>query len=355
MNKLYPFKFKAIYKEKIWGGNKLKKKFRRNIPSSKTGESWEITDNESGISIVKNGKLSGRSINELIKIYGKKLLGNITTQKNNFPLLIKFIDASQKLSVQVHPSEKNAKKSNKKNAKTEMWYVLSAKNNAKIVYGLNSNIDNKKLKRVIKNGTLNSYLNEVEVQAGDSFFIPGGTIHAIKGGILLAEIQQNSDTTYRLYDWDRHDKKGNSRTLHINKAFKTINDAGKKTRNHKFKKNIIYKNNNYQQKFLTISPYFTVEHFSLKKYFNFKPNYQRFYVIINLSGNLKISADNKIYKFQPGETILIPASINNVKITGKGEFLRTYIPEDLQEMKLYLHKLGINTDKIYEIPGVDFF
>ncbi|MGM0437609.1 MAG: type I phosphomannose isomerase catalytic subunit, partial [Bacillota bacterium] len=326
MPKLYPLKFETIYKEKIWGGKKLKEKFSKEIPSPKTGESWEITDNKSGVSIVKNGKLSGKTLNQLIKMYGKNLLGNNVPIRENFPLLIKFIDANRKLSVQVHPFDNFAKKLNEKNGKTEMWYVLAAEKNAKLVYGLDSEINTEKLKKATQNGKLKPYLREVKVKAGDFFFIPGGTVHAIEEGILLAEIQQNSDTTYRLYDWDRTDEDGNSRPLHIKKAFDVINSVSQKNKNPKNEKDIFYENNNYKQKFLTVSPYFAVEHISLKNNFNFKPAHKKFHIIINLRGDLSLKADNKNYKLQPGETILIPASLKSVKIEGDGEFLRTYIP-----------------------------
>ena len=352
MQKLYPLKFEAIYKEKIWGGKKLKKEFLRKIPSSKTGESWEITDNESGVSIVKNGKLSGKTLNELIKTYGKKLLGSNLPETENFPLLIKFIDANKKLSVQVHPSDEFAKNTN---GKTEMWYVLAADNNSKLVYGLDTEVSNQKLKKATINGNLSPYLKEIEVNAGDFFFIPGGTVHAIEEGILLAEIQQNSDITYRLYDWDRTDEKGNSRPLHIEKAFEVINSSNQKNRNPKTSENIIYKNSNYKQKFLTISPYFTVEHISLKKNFSFNKDFERFYIIINLNKKLKLRANNKDYTLIPGETILLPASLNNIEIKGKGEFLKSYIPKNLNEMKDYFKKLGISPNKIYKIPGTNLF
>jgi len=355
MQKLYPLKFEEIYKEKIWGGKKLKENFSKKIPSNKTGESWEITDNESGVSIVKNGFLAGKTLNELIKIYGTQLIGNFIPINEKFPLLIKFIDANKRLSVQVHPADNINKNLKQKSGKTEMWYILAAEENSKLVYGLNSEVNNKKLKKATKNGNLKSYLNEIEVSAGDFFFIPGGTIHAIKGGILLAEIQQNSDTTYRIFDWNRTDENGNSRPLHIKKAFKVIKSINQKMDNPKNNKDVIYENNNYKQKFLTISPYFAVERISLKKEFNFKPASKRFYIIINLEGNKKIKADNKNYNLHPGETILIPASLKNVKIEGKGEFLRTYIPENLEEMMNYLKKLKISSNKISQIPGINFF
>ena len=355
MTKLYPLKFETIYKEKIWGGKKLKEKFSKEIPSPKTGESWEITDNQSGVSRVKNGKLRGETLNELIKKYGKNLLGNSIPKKENFPLLIKFIDANKKLSVQVHPTDDFAKKSNQKNGKTEMWYVLAAEDNAKLVYGLDSDVSTEKLKDATREGKLKPYLKEVEVKAGDFFFIPGGTVHAIEEGILLAEIQQNSDTTYRLYDWDRTDEDGNSRPLHIKKAFDVINSVNQKNKNPKNEKDIFYENNNYKQKFLTVSPYFAVEHISLKNNFNFKPAHEKFYIIINLKGDLNLKADNKNYNLQPGETTLIPASLKNVKIEGDGEFLRTYIPENLKEMKKYLKNLDIPTENISQIAGINLF
>ncbi len=355
MEKLYPLKFKAIYKEKIWGGKKLKYKFSRNIPSNKTGESWEITDNNSGISVVKNGKFAGKKINDLLKKYNKNILGSYHQNKKSFPLLIKFIDANQKLSVQVHPPDKFAKKHNKENGKTEMWYILAAEPGSKLVYGIDTKTSTEKLKKATEKGKLTPYLKEIEVKTGDFFFIPGGTVHAIEEGILLAEIQQNSDTTYRLYDWDRKDHNGKSRPLHIDKAFKVINSLQNKNINPEKWENISYENNNYKLKLLTASPYFTFEHITLKNKFTFNPASKRFYIIINLKNTINLSTDQKKYKLKPGETMLIPAALNRITIKGKGEFLRTYIHKDFKEIKSYIQKLNFSEDEIYKVPGINLF
>ncbi len=355
MKNFYPLKFKAIYKEKIWGGNKLRKEFSRNIPSNKTGESWEITDNESGVSIVKNGEFEGESINDLINKYKKEILGEELINKKSFPLLIKFIDANKKLSVQVHPTDQYAQEISEENGKNEMWYVLSAKKKAKLIYGIDKNKDNKKLKKATINGKLNPYLKEMEVKKGDYIFIPSGTVHAIKEGVLLAEIQQNSDTTYRLYDWDRKDENGNLRDLHVDKAFEVINSVKNKNYKLQLENDLIFYNKNYTLKILTASPSFLVENITLKKEFKFNTKAKRFYIIMNLEGQLSINYNHNSIKINKGETILIPAALNKISISGKGEFLRTFIPKNKNEVYSYLKKYNFNEKQINLIPGISMF
>ncbi|MGM0409702.1 MAG: type I phosphomannose isomerase catalytic subunit [Bacillota bacterium] len=355
MEDFYPLKFQEIYKEKIWGGKKLKEEFSRIIPSNKTGESWEITDNKSGVSIVKNGKFAGENINNLINKHKKEILGKELVDKKSFPLLVKFIDAKKKLSVQVHPTDEYAQKNSEENGKTEMWYVLSAKKGAKLIYGIDKSTNNKKLKKATINGRLNPYLKEMKVKKGDYIFIPAGTVHAIKGGILLAEIQQNSDTTYRLYDWDRKNKNGNSRNLHIDKAFEVINSVKDLNYKLQLKKDLYFSNKNYKLKILTASPYFLVEYINLKKEFNFNTKGEKFHIIINLGNELTVNSNSDSVKIKKGETILIPAALNQVSISGEGKFLRTFVPKNKNEIYNYLRSYNFNTNDINLIPGISMF
>ena len=189
---LYPLKFKPIYKEKIWGGNKLKTYFNRKLPTNKIGESWEVSTHKNGPSVVSNGPLTGQKLSSLLEKDSEKILG---FKAKRFPLLFKFLDVNQKLSVQVHPDDEYARKIENEPGKTEMWYVLAAEPGAKLVYGLKKRTTKNDLRRAIKNNNLKKHINEVKVNSGDIFFIPSGTVHSIKEGLLLAEIQQNSDTT----------------------------------------------------------------------------------------------------------------------------------------------------------------
>ena len=221
---LYPLKFRPIFKEKIWGGSKLRNQLFKNTSSDKTGESWEISGVEGNISVVDNGFLQGKSLNDIISEYKESLLGKKIYNKfgTEFPLLIKFIDADDDLSIQVHPDDNTAKKRHKSFGKTEMWYVIDADKNAELITGVCKNTNKGEYSELLLNKQLKTILNFEKVKKGDVFFIPAGRIHAICKGILLAEIQQTSDITYRIYDWDRKDDTGNERELHTESAIDVI-------------------------------------------------------------------------------------------------------------------------------------
>ncbi len=209
MNK-YPMKLIPIPRQMIWGGNGLKNKYNKFTDMNNIGESWELTCRSEARSVVANGEYAGTELSSLLHC------------GNDFPLLIKFIDACDKLSVQVHPDDNVTDENGYPLGKTEMWYIIDAAEGAHIIYGISDNVTLPEFEENIKNGNLNSCLKEVYVKPGDCYFIPAGQVHAIGKGILLAEIQQNSDTTYRLYDYDRLDKDGNPRELHIKKALNVI-------------------------------------------------------------------------------------------------------------------------------------
>lgn len=215
---LYPLKFKPIFKERIWGGRKLETMFHKNLPAGlNIGESWELSGMEGDESVVENGPLAGKTLNEVLAEYKGELVGEAVYAKygNHFPLLIKFLDAQDDLSIQVHPNDKIAKEKHNSYGKTEMWYVVDAEPGAQIVLGFNKPMNPTLLRESILNKTLEEHLNYVPVKKGDAFFIPAGLVHAIGKGIVIAEIQQASDITYRLYDYNRVDKNGNERELHV--------------------------------------------------------------------------------------------------------------------------------------------
>jgi mannose-6-phosphate isomerase len=325
----YPLKFKAIYKEKIWGGNKLAAKFNRELPSDKIGESWELAAHENGTSIVSNGRFKGKSLTELIREFWTEIMGTEIKKESydRFPLLIKILDANDKLSVQVHPDDEYAAKNeNGESGKTEMWYIIDSEPGAELVYGLKENVTKKELQSSINNGALADKLNSIPVKKGDSFFIPAGTVHTIKGGILLAEIQQNSDTTYRLYDWDRVGNDGQPRELHIEKALDVINfdkDDYDESQNDEYKRK--YKNDKYQRKTLVKCKYFSCERLLIKDSFSGQLQGKRFEVLLFLDGQGEIQYNSKRLKVKNGETILIPATLDEYIINGQTEVLRSYI------------------------------
>ncbi len=218
---LYPLKFKPLLKERIWGGSRMRSVLGKRLPSGKKiGESWELSGVEGDLSVVANGYLAGNDIEELIEVYMGDLVGDTVYEKFGveFPLLIKFIDAAEALSIQVHPDDALAAERHNAYGKTEMWYVLDSDADANLYLGFNRNVSREEYLDSVEAGTLSDMLTRVDVKPGDAYFIPAGTIHSIGGGVMVLEIQQTSDITYRVFDWNRTDKDGNSRELHTDLA-----------------------------------------------------------------------------------------------------------------------------------------
>jgi len=262
---LYPLKFTPIYKEKIWGGQKLNTILNKDIPTDKKiGESWELSAVQDNISVVANGNLKGNTLQEIIEIFMSDMVGEKIYQKYGieFPLLIKFIDASDILSVQVHPGDKIAKERHKAYGKNEIWYIMDTEKEAELILGFNQELDKNTFKQKLNNKELKDILHFQKIQKDEVYYIPAGRVHSIGKGTLLAEIQQTSDITYRIYDWDRTDNKGNSRELHIDLALDVIDY--KKIKNLK---------SNYENK-VNISnkveetPFFTINKIPLDKKLN---------------------------------------------------------------------------------------
>lgn len=213
----YPLRFKPVYQTYLWGGNRLREQYgRSDSPDGIVAESWEVTDRPDGMSIVENGPFAGKSLRELIEAYGGKIVGR-DCKLSVFPLLIKVLDAAKTLSVQVHPNDETALKYGGE-AKTEMWYVLDAEEGAVVYCGLKEGVTPEAFRKAIDENTLEEWLTTIPVQKGDAIFVPGGRVHAIGAGCLLLEVQQNSNTTYRIYDWGRVDSDGKSRELHVDQA-----------------------------------------------------------------------------------------------------------------------------------------
>jgi mannose-6-phosphate isomerase len=325
---LYPLKFFPIYKKKIWGGNRLKSNLDKKINEENIGESWEISSYNNSISIISNGELKDTKLTTLIKKYPKEIMGNNFKSNDKFPLLLKIIDANKKLSVQVHPDEKTAGNIEKSNSKYEMWYILDAKKDAKLYLGLKNIRDKDHLEEVIKKGELKEYLNEVNVKKGDFFYIPGGTVHAIGKGLMLVEIQQSSDTTYRLYDWDRLGSDGKPRDLHLQNSINATNLSWKDL-NQEVK--YIKKTKNYIQEILNISKYFVTE--KIKVNTSFSMDIQNFVLLTCIRNNGEIIYNNKSTPLKKGESMMLPAGLKEVKIRGNIEFLSMYIPKSIKKLK----------------------
>ncbi len=218
MTRLDPVKLSPAFKDYLWGGVRLKSDFNKKCDLERVAESWELSAHKDGQSVISGGIYDGLSLREYIDAVGKDALGKNCEKYDYFPLLIKLIDAKGDLSVQVHPSDKYALAHEGEYGKTEMWYILDCAEGASLYYGFSRNVSREEYENAIKEGRLTEILNKVSVQRGDVFFIPAGTVHAIGAGILICEIQQNSNTTYRVYDYHRRDKDGHLRPLHVEKA-----------------------------------------------------------------------------------------------------------------------------------------
>jgi len=239
MQELYPLKFQPIYKEKIWGGNKIVKRFgRKNTSSEKIGESWELSAVEGDDSIVTNGYLEGNSLSELVEIYMGDIVGDKVYEKfgDEFPLLIKFIEANDKLSLQVHPNDEVAIERHHSYGKTEMWFVLDNEPDAELIYGFRAKTSKEEFRKALETNTFEKLLNIEKTQAEDVFYIPAGKLHALGRGLLVVEIQQTSDVTYRVSDWGRTDQNGKERELHIDLALDVIDYSAETTGKVPYKK-----------------------------------------------------------------------------------------------------------------------
>ena len=319
----YPIKFKPILQEKIWGGNKLRDLLNKDTTTDNVGESWEISGVKDNISIVDNGSEAGKSLNELISEYRSELVGDKTYQRfgEDFPLLIKFIDARSDLSVQLHPNDKLAKQRHNSFGKTEMWYVMQADKGSKLNIGFKKDLDKTEYLEYLEKNRITELLNFEEVKKGDSVFINTGKVHAIGSGVLLAEIQQTSDITYRIYDWERVDSEGKGRELHTALAIDAI-DFEKKD-DYKLTYN---KEENVSSEIASCE-YFTTNYLPVQG--KIEKDYSQldsFVIFMCVDGVSRISLGDNTEILQKGESILIPAIADEVEIEGdKAELLEIYI------------------------------
>lgn len=318
---LYPLFFEPVYKNIIWGGRDFERLFKRTLPEGNIGESWEICCHKNGMSIVSNGSLKGLSLKEIIERYKEEILGEKCADTSTFPLLIKFIDAKDKLSIQVHPDDDYALLNEGDMGKSEMWYIIDAKEDAKLIYGVKKETSKEDFKKAISAGNLEEYVNYVNVKKGDSFFIPSGTIHAILDGIVVAEIQQNSDTTYRVYDYNRVDSKGMKRQLHVEKALDVINFD--------FEGKIIKKDevifDGYDVQNIADCKYFTADKINVKECYKDNCSGQTFHAYTVVEGEGELIHNNISYKINSGSSFLIPSSIGEYEIRGNITLLKSYL------------------------------
>lgn len=319
---LYPIKFHPILKEKIWGGEKLRQILNKKSQSANIGESWEISDVKQDISVVSNGELQGATLKELLVTYRDELIG-ITNFENfgeTFPLLIKFIDAKEDLSIQLHPNDELAKQRHNTFGKTEMWYVMQADYQANLIIGFNKKITPELYQKHLRSKTLTKILNIDKVKKGDTYFIEVGRVHAIGAGVMLAEIQQTSDITYRLYDWDRKDKQGQVRELHNDLALDAIDFNMKDDFRVSYSKMYNRANN------MISCSYFTTNYLHLIEEIEKINTHDSFIIYICIEGQANIIFNGVNETINKGETILIPAVLKRFKIDSNNvKLLEVYI------------------------------
>lgn len=324
--KLYPLKFTPISKYRIWGGNKLNTELNKGFNAENIGESWEISDVEGDETKTANGPLIGKILKELINEYKGDFVGNAVYEKfgNEFPLLIKFIDAKTPLSIQVHPSDEIAKQRHNSFGKNEMWYVMQADENAELIVGFDSELNKSTYQEYLNANKVLEVMHHEKVQKGDTFYIPTGRVHAIGAGVLLAEIQQTSDITYRIYDYDRVDKQtGKKRDLHNDLALDVIDFEVQDNYKTDYLKELNTSNK------LVHSPYFKTNYLKVrgtlaKNY----TNIDSFVIYICVSGLINIVENEVTYTLKKGETLLIPALIQNIELKAEeeSEVLEVYYP-----------------------------
>lgn len=322
---LYPLKFKTIFKDKIWGGEKIKTYLGKDFaPLPNCGETWEISGVKSDVSVIANGPLTGTSLADLLSDRKAELIGKKNYERfgNEFPLLVKFIDANEDLSIQVHPDDELAKKRHNSKGKTEMWYVIQADAGATLISGFNQQVDKDLYLKKFNAGELTDILNKEEVEAGDVFFLPAGRVHTIGKGLLIAEIQQTSDITYRIYDFDRVDDKGNKRELHVDEALDAIDYTfydEYKTR---------YNSTLNQPVELVDCPYFTTNILAYTQ--DTARDYSildSFVIHVCVEGSYILNYGIEELPVQMGDCVLIPATSEHVtlKTTEGFKILESYI------------------------------
>lgn len=319
--KPYPLKFKPEMKERVWGGRSLEQ-FGLELPEGLIGEGWMIGDHPNGTTKVINGELAGLGLDEIREKYGSSVFGaKGYSAKSRFPLLIKLLDCNDDLSVQVHPGNDYARLPQGELGKTEMWYVLDAKPDAKIIYGLKPGVTRESFSQAIADNRIMDSLQEVEASAGDSFYIPAGTVHALCAGVLVAEIQQNSDTTYRLYDYDRPGLDGKPRELHIEDSLEvTAYDNSGATR----MKTEVSGPNEWLR--LASSPYFIVEKGVAKDSWPLHSMPDSFTILVVCDGTGTLEWSDGSIGLERGNCFLLPANLGEYSLNGEATVLRCYLP-----------------------------
>ncbi len=319
---MYPIKLKPAFKDYLWGGTRLRDDFGKDCDFDKIAESWELSCHKDGNSVVADGEFAGLTLAQYIEKEGKSVLGTNCEKFENFPILIKLIDAKDNLSVQVHPNNEYAQRVEGEYGKTEMWYVVDCDEGASLLYGFKHNITKEEFRERIENNTLLEVTNSVPVKKGDVFFIEAGTLHAIGKGILIAEIQQNSNTTYRIYDYGRVGADGKPRQLHIDMAVDVTNLCPAKP----YPQSEPVDMGGWTKKRLAKCEYFTVDVINVDTSAALEADKSSFVNILVLDGGCVLSSEgNDAVELKKGDSVFIPAGLGKFELTGKCSAVMTHI------------------------------
>ena len=319
-----PFLLRPTGKDNLWGGRRLNDEFSKNIDMYPLAETWECSTHPEGPSYAASGQHKDKTLAQIIK-ENPQYLGTHPKTKDGLPILVKFIDAKMDLSVQVHPDNTYAlENENGQNGKSEMWYVLDTAKDAHIIYGLHHNTQKEKFRESLENGTVEKYLNKVKINKDDVFYIKAGTVHAIGAGALIAEIQQNSNLTYRLYDYDRLDKNNRKRDLHIDKALDVANLNGVQKPRQPMR--VLKYKRGFASELLCRCKYFEVNRLIIntercREMAEYKSDSQSFRILLCSNGCGSMVFDGEIINFFKGDCIFVPANSVNIKIHGQVQFL----------------------------------
>ena len=322
MTKPEPFLLQPAGKDYLWGGNRLHTLFGKQLPLHPLAETWECSTHPDGCSIVASGIDKGKTLAEVLQQH-PEFLGTKTSATGDLPVLIKLIDAAKDLSVQVHPDDAYAQQyEHEPNGKTEMWYILEAEPGASLIYGFSKPMQPEQLDTCLKENTILSYLQKIPVKKGDVFLIPAGTVHAIGAGIVLAEIQQRSNLTYRLYDYNRTDATGKKRPLHVEKAKAVIQFSANQPPQ---MKQPMQQKNGYRVQCLCKCPYFCTTLLTIQTacdWTNYQPDSDTFQVLLCISGSGTMQTKENALSFQNGDCIFLPAHSSMERLTGTAELLQ---------------------------------
>lgn len=346
----YPLTFEPLYKDYLWGGKNLKK-LGKPFPDTIVAESWEISSHHDGMGIVANGHFKGRTLEDLSNEYGEKFLGVLSSSRyrSKFPLLLKLIDANQWLSVQVHPDDEYSEKHEKDLGKSEMWYILDAEPGATILYGLTSRMTKEEFKKTVEEGRITEVLKSVPVSKGDVVYIPSGTIHAAGKGILIVEVQENSNATYRLYDYDRTNPDGSKRPLHIAKALDCI-DFTRATHDGKFN-GLVYEKDGAGIRVVIADPHFCVEVVDVKSSATFTADDRTFIAYTFLEGEGRLIWSGGKMDVKAATSVLIPANLGEYKLEGDIKALKAYIGDINRDVIAPLLSAGYSREDMAKAIG----